>query len=915
MLEQVATVKPKSMAIPIRVLIVEGQPADAELMTSELRRAGFVPTCTRVDTEAEYVAALGPDFDLILANYTLPRFDALRALDQLVGRGLDIPFIVVTAAVGEEAAVQCLKRGAADYLLKDRMARLGSAVGRALTERALRVDKRQADDALREETRKLHSILDSMAEAVVVADVTGRLVEFNPAAERLHGVGRTEEAPEGWGTRYGIFREDGVTPYPPEDIPLRRAIRGETTDHVSLYVKRSDGTGSPVEATGRPILDAAGAVVGGVVVFADVTERRRAEEALGRREAEFREAQRVAGVGSWECTLKTGEITWSDELYRINRFDPKRPLPQFENLERFYTPESWARLRAAIEDARQNGRSYELDLEQIRTDGTGLWTATRGEVVRDAAGHVVGLRGTVLDITERKQAVDEVRRAAAYNRSLIEASLDPLVTIGSDGRITDVNGATEVVTGRAWTELVGTDFSDYFTAPEQARAGYQQAFREGSVRDYPLELQHRDGHVTSVLYNASVYRDESGRVTGIFAAARDVTERKRAEEALRESEAKFRSTFMTNPDACYLGTLDEGVLLEANSGFERIFGYTREEAVGKTSQELDLWVDYACRNQMIAELRSKGSVTGMEARGRKKNGEIFSGLISTTPLLIGGRPCLMGIVRDITESKRIEQALRASEFRLRRLVESNVVGVFFWSLAGAILDANDAFLDMVGYSREELAAGGVAWDGLTPADFRSVDLRAVEELKVQGVCSSYEKEYVRKDGSRVPVLIGAAVFPDKPDTGVAFTVDISARRNAERELARLNEELEAHVEARTAELRAANAELEAFSYSISHDLRAPLRALQGFSRILIDEHLPQLPTEASHYVGLIRDNAAQMGKLIDDLLAFSRFSRQPVQSETVDVGVLVQQALDQLAPEYENRHVDVRVAELPRCTG
>src|SRR5271157_321140 len=144
----------------------------------------------------------------------------------------------------------------------------------------------------------------------------------------------------------------------------------------------------------------------------------------------------------------------------------------------------------------------------------------------------------------RKRAEESLRRANAYNRSLLEASLDPLVTIGPDGKITDVNGATEAVTGCARAALIGTDFSDYFTDPEKARAGYQQVFREGFVRDYPLELRHRDGGIRSVLYNASVYRDENGDVVGIFAAARDITARTRAEEALLQSERRLSSMLL-----------------------------------------------------------------------------------------------------------------------------------------------------------------------------------------------------------------------------------------------------------------------------------------------------------------------------------------------------------------------------------
>src|SRR6185503_1555187 len=122
---------------------------------------------------------------------------------------------------------------------------------------------------------------------------------------------------------------------------------------------------------------------------------------------------------------------------------------------------------------------------------------------------------------------ERARTTSQYARSLIEASLDPLVTISAEGKITDVNEGSIKVTGVPREKLIGTDFSDYFTEPEQARAGYQQVFAKGSVTDYPLTIRHRDGHLTDVLYNASVYKDASGNVLGVFAAARDVTAQNR----------------------------------------------------------------------------------------------------------------------------------------------------------------------------------------------------------------------------------------------------------------------------------------------------------------------------------------------------------------------------------------------------
>jgi len=130
------------------------------------------------------------------------------------------------------------------------------------------------------------------------------------------------------------------------------------------------------------------------------------------------------------------------------------------------------------------------------------------------------------------------KQASQYARSLIESSLDPLVTINGDGKITDVNEATMKVTGIPREELIGTDFSNYFTEPEKAQRGYRQVFAKGFVTDYPLTIRHKDGRLTDVLYNASVYKHSRGNVLGVFAAARDITARKRAEEELAEQRRR-----------------------------------------------------------------------------------------------------------------------------------------------------------------------------------------------------------------------------------------------------------------------------------------------------------------------------------------------------------------------------------------
>jgi PAS domain S-box-containing protein len=174
--------------------------------------------------------------------------------------------------------------------------------------------------------------------------------------------------------------------------------------------------------------------------------------------------------------------------------------------------------------------------------------------------------------------VHDQNQASQYARSLIEASLDPLVTINPDGTITDVNEATVKVTGVPRQKLVGTDFSNYFTEPEKAREGYQQVFAKGFVTDYPLTIRHRDGRLVDVLYNASVYKDASGNVLGVFAAARDVTESRRTEQ-------QFRTLIESAPDAMVLASRD-GTILLLNNQSERLFGYHRDELLGKAVEIL-----------------------------------------------------------------------------------------------------------------------------------------------------------------------------------------------------------------------------------------------------------------------------------------------------------------------------------------
>jgi len=259
----------------------------------------------------------------------------------------------------------------------------------------------------------------------------------------------------------------------------------------------------------------------------------------------------------------------------------------------------------------------------------------------------------------------EERKPSTYARSLLEASLDPLVTISPEGRITDVNEATVRATGVSRQALVGSRFSDYFTEPDRAEAGYRLVLAEGQVRHYPLTLRHVSGQTMDVLYNATTYRDESGTVQGVFAAARDVTWRKRAEESIqrlqRAVEQAANVIFMTDP---------EGAITYVNPAFEKTYGYSREEALGKTPRILKSGRHGPSFYEEFWQKLLAGEPVRREFVNKRRDGQLVTIEQSVTPVLAtdGKRVGFIAVQNDITERKRAEEALRRLNAELEERV-------------------------------------------------------------------------------------------------------------------------------------------------------------------------------------------------------------------------------------------------------
>jgi PAS domain S-box-containing protein len=256
------------------------------------------------------------------------------------------------------------------------------------------------------------------------------------------------------------------------------------------------------------------------------------------------------------------------------------------------------------------------------------------------------------------------------------------------------------------------------------------------------------------------------------------------------------------------------------------------------------------------------------------------------------------------ENARLYTELKERESRIRRLVDSNIIGIFFWNIGGWITEANEAFLRMTGYTREEVQSQKLRRPDLTPPEYSAMDERAIDELRRTGTCTPYEKEYIRKDGSRVPILIGSAFIHGSRESGIAFVLDLTERKQAEAERAARKVAEEAN---------AANAAKSTFLANMSHELRSPLNAILGFARIV--ERRPELPPDIKEDLGIVLRSGDHLRMLINQVLdlARSQTGRSVLNETSFDLHSLLHELEDMFALKAEDKGLvlEVRCDEVP----
>lgn len=395
----------------------------------------------------------------------------------------------------------------------------------------------------------------------------------------------------------------------------------------------------------------------------DITERKVAEELARQKEAEFLEAQRLAGVGSWKWDPETDTVTWSEELYRIAGRPTDQPAVSYEAHRTIYTPESWERLQRCVEEALRTGAPYELDIEMVRTDGTTRWLTARGEVQRGNDGRIVGLRGTVLDITERKRAQDSLM----LFRKLIDASNDAFQVIDpATSRFVDVNERTCSDLGYSREELLTMSVDD-ITVGSHACDSYSRGMLNtaGSVL---VEAVHRRKDGSTFPVEASVSQIKLDREYKI-AVVRDISERKRAQEALQESEERFRLAARAGHMFAYAWDARTDVIHRSGESAE-ILGIG--PSVSLTGQQALASVHpddrEKVRSSLAALTPANPRLQVVYRMVRPNGGVIWLERTSVAYFDANGNLLrIVGMVGDVTQRKVAEEALAAVS---RKLIEA-----------------------------------------------------------------------------------------------------------------------------------------------------------------------------------------------------------------------------------------------------
>ena len=629
-------------------------------------------------------------------------------------------------------------------------------------------EQKKLEQQLRDSQAYNRGLIEASVDGLITVDPTGVISDVNEQMSRMSGYPREELI----GTPFADYFMDAER----ATAGVKETFgKGVVTDYVLTLATR-DRRQLRVSFNASVFRDPSGAVRGIFASARDITDQARLQSQLAE--------ERTYNRGLIEASLD-GLITVDPMVSITDVNDTMCRMSGYERQELIGSPFSkyFTDPKRATDGVRltlDKGAVTNYELTLRTKDGRESMVSFNAAIFKDQAGAVRGIFASARDITDQARLQSQLAEERAYNRGLIEASVDGLVTVDEAMAITDVNDTMCRMVGRPRNQLIGTSFSSYFTEADRAAEGVKLTFKQGSVTNYVLTLQAADGHQVPVSFNAAVFKDTAGKVRGIFASARDITSQKQLEVKIQASQAYTRSLIESNIDA--LMTTDPlGIITDVNEQMEKLTGHAREELVGTPFKKY--FTDPQRAEEGIRLVLREGRVTNYELTALSKTGKetVVSYNAVTFNDADGDLQGVFAAARDITEQKKLEQQLREQQTYLRGLIESSVDGLITVDPGNTITDVNDRMCQMSGYTRAELIGTPFADYFTEPDRARS----GVQQTFEAGFVTEYALSLVSRTRRLLQVSFNASVFKDP--SGAVRGIFASARDITDR--VRLEEQL------------------------------------------------------------------------------------------------------------------------------
>jgi PAS domain S-box-containing protein len=651
----------------------------------------------------------------------------------------------------------------------------------------------------------------------------------------------------------------------------------------------------------------------------DITARRNAEAAMRASEARLQFVLEASGIGYWDLDTVSNKTLRSlrhDECFGYTELLPSWSYETFIN---HVHPADRERVSRTFQEASAGRGEYNMELRTVWPDQSVHWLLTIGQFVRDAAGQTIRVLGVVLDVSERKRTEEALKESEERFEKAFQSGPIGLVIIrSSDRKIVEVNESFERLSGHTRAECLGHSSRELGILPtEEIEKQYGALHEKDALRNVELAFRDKAGRQRTVLMSVEMLtlRGESHSIASVL----DITERKAAEEALQKSEASLE----TAQSHARVGSWEMFLLSRTSTWSREMFRiFQREESLGAPPFDEGIESIYPEDRERFQRgfgqafeerrefrddvriVRQDGNIRWLEMRGEVICDE-------------AGQPIQMiGTSQDVTERKIAElevnqlnaeleqrvfqrtQALRDSEQLFAVAVQAARAGVWDWDIESGKLNWSPDLFRMFGFEPGTAEATFDDWHSVMHADDVVLAEKSITDAIEHHTRLDVEYRIVLGEGDlRWIAALGDTLYDDegKPRRMSGVCLDITDRKRAEIELRNL-----------AAELRVANQELEAFSYSVSHDLRAPLRGVDGYVGMLREDYADRLGAEGNRMLGVVSSEARRMGRLIDDLLSFSRMGRQKMARTLTDMTSIARMEFEHLtsaasesAPRFE----------------